>query len=123
VGIAFQIQDDYLGMFSTEDELGKSVTSDLEERKNTLLFLQTLANGTDDQTDLLREALGRHDLEPGYVERVKAAIRDSGAGEYSAMKARELVAVGRDEVDDVTGDERLRTLLGALAEFVISRGF
>jgi geranylgeranyl pyrophosphate synthase len=57
------------------------------------------------------------------VERVKAAIRDSGAGEYSAKKARELVAVGRDEVDDVTGDERLRTLLGALAEFVISRGF
>ncbi|MEO6196888.1 MAG: polyprenyl synthetase family protein [Dehalococcoidia bacterium] len=123
VGIAFQIQDDYLGMFSTEDELGKSVTSDLEERKNTLLFLQTLATGTDEQADILRDALGRHDLESAYVERVKAAIRDSGAGEYSAMKARELVAVGRDEVDDVTGDERLRTLLGALAEFVISRGF
>jgi geranylgeranyl diphosphate synthase type I len=123
VGVAFQIQDDYLGMFSTEDELGKSVTSDLEERKNTLLFRHTLAEGSTEQQDTLREALGRHDLTPEYVERVKAAIRDSGAGEYSAAKARELVAVGRGEVDGITTDERLRTVLGALAEFVISRGF
>ena len=62
VGIAFQIQDDYLGMFSTEDELGKSVTSDLEERKNTLLFLYTLREGDDDQQERLRSALGRRDL-------------------------------------------------------------
>jgi len=123
VGIAFQIQDDYLGMFSTEDELGKSVTSDLEERKNTLLFLHTLADGDADQANLLREALGKHDLEPAYVERVKAAIRDSGAGDYSAAKATELVDVGRAEVDGVTDDERLQNLLGALARFVISRGF
>lgn len=123
VGIAFQIQDDYLGMFSTEDELGKSVTSDLEERKNTLLFLHTLAEGDGEQSDLLREALGQRDLDSEYVERVKAAIRDSGAGDYSARKARELVAAGRDEADGVTADPRLRTLLGALAEFVISRGF
>lgn len=123
VGVAFQIQDDYLGMFSTEDELGKSVTSDLEERKNTLLFLYTLANGTGEQQDILREALGRHDLDDGYVERVKAAIRDSGAGEYSAAKAKELVAQGKASVADVTDDERLGTLLRSLGDFVISRGF
>jgi geranylgeranyl pyrophosphate synthase len=123
VGIAFQIQDDYLGMFSTEDELGKSVTSDLEERKNTLLFLHTLAEGNGEQSEILREALGRHDMDDEFVERVKDAIRDSGAGEYSAGRARELVAAGRGEVDGVTTDERLRTLLEALAEFVISRGF
>jgi geranylgeranyl pyrophosphate synthase len=110
-------------MFSTEDELGKSVTSDLEERKNTLLFLYTLANGSDEQQELLLEALGRHDLEPDYVERVKAAIRDSGAGEYSANKAKELVAQGKERAADITDDERLGTLLRSLADFVISRGF
>ncbi len=123
VGIAFQIQDDYLGMFSTEDELGKSVTSDLEERKNTLLFLYTLREGTYEQQELLRQALGRHDMSPAEVDAVKEAIRDAGAGEFSAGKARELVGEGKREVDAVTSDERLQTLLRALADFVISRGF
>jgi geranylgeranyl diphosphate synthase type I len=123
VGIAFQIQDDYLGMFSTEDELGKSVTSDLEERKNTLLFLYTLREGNDEQQERLRSALGRRDLSAGEVDAVKEAIREAGAGEYSAGKARELVAEGKAEAGAVTDDERLGTLLRSLAEFVIARGF
>jgi len=123
VGIAFQIQDDYLGMFSTEDELGKSVTSDLEERKNTLLFLHTLAEGTDEQQERLKRALGQHDLPQDEVDAVKAAIRDSGAGEYSATRARELVGVGKTHAGSITQDERLSTLLRALGDFVISRGF
>ncbi len=122
-GIAFQIQDDYLGMFSTEDELGKSVTSDLEERKNTLLFRHTLAEGTGDQQDTVRRALGRHNLSAAEVERVKAAIRDSGAGDYSAARARGLVEQGKAAAADITRDERLLPLLLSLADFVISRGF
>jgi geranylgeranyl pyrophosphate synthase len=123
VGIAFQIQDDYLGMFSTEDELGKSVTSDLEERKNTLLFLYTLREGTYEQQQMLKNALGRHDLSDAEVDAVKGAIRDAGAGEFSAAKARELVGEGKAHAERVTEDERLQTVLRAMADFVISRGF
>jgi len=122
-GIAFQIQDDYLGMFSTEDELGKSVTSDLEERKNTLLFRHTLAEGAPEQQAVLRAALGKHGLSPDEVERVKQAIRESGAGEYSAARARALVSQGKAFAGEITEDPRLRTLLLSLADFVISRGF
>ena len=103
--------------------MGKSVTSDLEERKNTLLFRHTLAEGTGEQQDILRDALGQHGLRPDEVERVKDAIRESGAGDYSAAKARQLVAQGKAVAGDVTQDERLRTLLLAVADFVISRGF
>jgi geranylgeranyl diphosphate synthase type I len=123
VGIAFQIHDDYLGMFSTEDELGKSVTSDLEEKKNTLLFLHTLANGSIDQQTVLREALGRRDLSTKQVEGVKAAIRASGAGDYSAEVARRFVAEGKLATGSVSADPRLRGLFEEIADFVIARGF
>ncbi len=37
IGQAFQIQDDVIGIFDTEKKIGKSILSDLEESKKTLL--------------------------------------------------------------------------------------
>ena len=37
IGQAFQIQDDIIGIFSTEKKIGKSILSDLEESKKTIL--------------------------------------------------------------------------------------
>lgn len=45
IGIAFQVQDDWLGIWGNQDILGKSVQSDLRDRKKTfpiLLALKTL---------------------------------------------------------------------------------
>lgn len=42
VGIAFQLRDDELGMFSSSEILGKPAESDLRESKNTILILKAL---------------------------------------------------------------------------------
>ncbi len=39
IGQAFQIQDDIIGIFETEKTIGKSILSDLEEQKKTLLIV------------------------------------------------------------------------------------
>ncbi|MCA9400195.1 MAG: polyprenyl synthetase family protein, partial [Candidatus Omnitrophica bacterium] len=41
VGQAFQIQDDIIGIFDTEKNIGKSILSDLAESKKTLLVCHT----------------------------------------------------------------------------------
>jgi len=122
VGIAFQIQDDHLGMFATEGELGKDVSSDLQEQKNTLLFLHTLRHGSPEHRSELTSALGTK-AEGEALERVQAALKESGAADYSETRARQLVSEGKAVIPRLTEDTRLAKLLGELADFVIARGF
>jgi geranylgeranyl diphosphate synthase, type I len=43
IGQAFQIQDDIIGIYETEKTIGKSILSDLEEKKKTLLIVHAYA--------------------------------------------------------------------------------
>jgi geranylgeranyl diphosphate synthase type I len=49
LGIAFQIQDDILGVFGTEKRIGKPIGSDIEEGKITILVSRALRGGTPGQ--------------------------------------------------------------------------
>lgn len=44
LGMAFQVRDDIIGVFGNSQKIGKSVDSDLEEGKFTLLVQETLRN-------------------------------------------------------------------------------
>ncbi len=61
VGLAFQVQDDYLGIWGNASETGKSATSDLEARKKTYPVLL----GLERQGNFLREwqTLNKIDVE------------------------------------------------------------
>ena len=43
LGIAFQIQDDYLGTWGEAEQLGKSISADIMDKKNTLAVVYTAA--------------------------------------------------------------------------------
>ncbi|HKJ06900.1 MAG TPA: polyprenyl synthetase family protein [Flavobacteriaceae bacterium] len=49
LGLAFQLQDDYLDTFGNQNEFGKRIGGDIDENKKTYLYLKTLelANDTD----------------------------------------------------------------------------
>ena len=42
LGIAFQLQDDYLDCFGNEDDFGKKIGGDIIEKKKTFLYIKTL---------------------------------------------------------------------------------
>jgi len=57
-GIAFQLQDDILGITSTQEELGKPIGSDIREGKPTLLLLHSYQNATEGEKEFLRQTVG-----------------------------------------------------------------
>ena len=54
LGIAFQLQDDYLDTFGEQSLVGKSIGGDIIENKKTALFHLCLANANNEQAKILK---------------------------------------------------------------------
>lgn len=121
VGIAFQLRDDELGMFSTEEELGKPVDSDIKEGKLTLLIVKALENAKGSDLEFLKKAYGSKNLSSEEIERIRQIIKKTGALEYSQKKSRELVSDGKKFISEITDNPKYQKLLEELADFCIER--
>ncbi len=96
-GVAFQLQDDILGVFGDEEKTGKSANSDLLQGKVTLLVIKTLEMGNEEQKKDLLNVWGKgvvvnrlSAVDGRDIERAKRAIKESGSYDYSVKVAREL---------------------------------
>jgi len=82
LGIAFQLQDDYLDAFGNPETFGKQVGGDIIENKKTYLYLKTMELGSEDETLNLKTFMSNLELaNSNKVEKVKALFYASGAAE------------------------------------------
>lgn len=88
LGIAFQIKDDILGIYSSKEILGKSVYSDIEEFKQTILYSYIKIN----RNDLLEELLKYYgkSITEEESKKVQELFENSGALEYATNKMNEM---------------------------------
>ncbi len=78
VGIAFQIQDDILGIYSN---MGKIIGSDIKEYKQTILFANTIKNNK--YKNELLKYYGKKKITKNEVEKVREIFKESGSLEYA----------------------------------------
>ena len=80
LGLAFQLQDDYLDAFGDPETFGKQVGGDIIENKKTYLYLKTLEFSTPERASEL-EKLFSSQLEDNAekIEIAKAIFNESGA--------------------------------------------
>lgn len=121
VGIAFQLRDDELGMFSNSKTLGKSTTSDLRQGKNTVLFAKAFERGTHAQVEYLKSVRGNPSVTEDDVQKVKTLLIETGALEYSKQVSAHLVEQGKQHIPDITKDPKYQDLLSLIADYVITR--
>lgn len=89
--IAAQLQDDILGMFGTEEIIGKSALSDLAEGKQTLLILEAYKRASEEQVETLKRLVGKRDITEKEAERVRRIVTDTGALLYVKEMSRKFV--------------------------------
>ena len=64
LGIAFQLQDDYLDAFGNPEIFGKQVGGDILENKKTYLFLKAIENGSPEVRTELTQLFQNNALKP-----------------------------------------------------------
>lgn len=121
VGIAFQLRDDELGIFSEEKKLGKPVGSDIRENKNTLLHIKALEWAGPKDKIFLESAYGNRNLTKEEVGKVRKITIKTGALAYSQKLSRQLVERGKKFVSQITKDSELQDTLRKMADFMIER--
>lgn len=121
LGIAFQIQDDILGVFGDEKTIGKSVTSDVEEGKITFLYAEARKNSSLEQNEILNKYYGKGKIGFDELEQVRTVFKDTGALEYSQKKAVELVDQAKEVIKKMDVSQDKKELLIQMADFLVKR--
>lgn len=82
-GIAFQLQDDILGLFGNPEKTGKPAHSDLRQGKMTLLIIKALEFANSKQKKRLMEVWGKRGLIEKDANDIRKIVVDTKSLEYS----------------------------------------
>lgn len=121
-GVAFQLQDDILGVFGAEEQTGKSNLDDLREGKITLLILYTLERAAEGQKEQVRKALGNKKLTADEHKSVQSIIEESGARGRVEEKAKSYCREAQEQIlSSKYFDAQAKDFLLELLNYVVNR--
>lgn len=113
LGIAYQIKDDILGIYGDEEKLGKSVFSDVQEFKQTILY--SYACNTSYKDELL-SIYGKDSVD---ISRVREIFDKSGARKYADDYMDRLFQDSFDAILDLDFiDSKHKKIMLGFAEFL-----
>ena len=119
LGLAFQVQDDYLDAFGDPDKFGKQVGGDILANKKTFLWIHALEAASAQQKEQLAQLA--QSSEAGKVEQVLSLFKQCGVDEW----AKQLKEKYRDEalahLNDIAVTAKRKEPLEKLALFLVQR--
>ncbi len=121
VGKAFQMQDDVIGLFGSEERIGKPVDSDLKEGKKTHLVLRAMEKGSKEQKQKLVSALGNKELSLEEFEEARKIIRETGALDYTKQKAKSYAEQGMKVLEKSSFTKEGKEFLEEMARYIYER--
>jgi geranylgeranyl pyrophosphate synthase len=117
-GVAFQLQDDILGVFGTPEKTGKSADSDLKQGKCTLLVLKAF-----DRPEV-QKVWGDMQATRADLDAAKQVIIDSGSLTYSrdlAKKYAQKAATTANKLRDLKLNPEAIDYIQGVAEYMVTR--
>jgi len=122
IGIAFQIQDDIIGIAGKTENTGKAVGNDIREGKKTIIVLHALENLPAKERNILEMALGNKKATKKQITAAVSLLEKCGSIAYAKEQAGALVREATAALDIFQGSETKR-LLVELGDFIVKRKY
>ncbi|KAA1151785.1 octaprenyl diphosphate synthase [Pseudoalteromonas sp. FUC4] len=119
LGTAFQLVDDVLDYNADAEQLGKNIGDDLAEGKPTLPLIYAMQHGSEQQTQLIRDAI-EHSNGMEHLEEILTALEQTNALEFTMQKA-ELEADKAIACLDFLAESDYKQALISLARIAVDR--
>ena len=119
LGIAFQVQDDYLDAFGDKNKSGKQVGGDILANKKTFLLIHAMESASHKKE--LEQLIKTNP--DNKVEKVLAVYKDCKADEWALQLKNKYFDEALNHLEDIAVLSKRKEPLRELALFLVQRDF
>lgn len=116
LGLAFQIKDDILGVFSDKNVIGKD-TNDITEYKETILYYYTVNSNYKDK---LLKYYGKS-IDEKELEDIRNIFIESKSLEKATDYMNDLIKESKDELDNIKMNKDIKDILYGFMDYLFYR--
>ncbi|WP_409966012.1 (2E,6E)-farnesyl diphosphate synthase [Mycovorax composti] len=121
IGLAFQMQDDYLDAFGDPKKFGKQPGGDILANKKTFLLIKTLEIVNDTQRSELQHLLATNEADK--VQRVLQLYNDCKIGEWAKEQKEVYLTQALTHIDEIPIAPERKQPLKDLAGLLVKRDY
>jgi len=119
LGIAFQIQDDYLDAFGDPEKFGKQVGGDIKSNKKTFLMIHALQSGSEQRRKELNQLMQENPSDK--VEKVLTIFKETGIEQWAMELKDQYLSVAFQNLEDIAVLSSRKQPLTRLAHYLVQR--
>ncbi|RTY86192.1 polyprenyl synthetase family protein [Flavobacterium sp. RSP49] len=122
LGLAFQLQDDFLDAFGDPETFGKQVGGDIIENKKTYLYLKAVAFSKEEEAKQLRYLFSvQPENSTDKIETVKALFNSSGAATATQEAIQDFTFKAFQTLDKMNISADKKAMLKSFGENLMGR--
>ncbi len=122
LGLAFQLQDDYLDAFGDPATFGKQVGGDIIENKKTYLYLKAQEFSSEEQREELKHLFSIHPNDTtDKVESVKKVFEKTGAADATQQAITDFTMKAFETLEKMNISDDKKAILRLFGEKLMSR--
>ncbi|MGP6294577.1 polyprenyl synthetase family protein [Caldiplasma sukawensis] len=120
-GLAFQLVDDIIGLYGTDEEIGKPAKSDVNEGKQTLLMIKAMEHDNGRFKNDIERILSSGNVTDEEFNYVRQIVIKTGSLEFSKRLVENLADSAKKYLAKIEGKEENKEFLMWLTDFLIKR--
>jgi geranylgeranyl diphosphate synthase, type II len=121
LGLAFQLQDDFLDAFGDPIKFGKQVGGDIIANKKTFLLIKALEIATESESMRIRELM--HSNKESKVQEMLAIFKKSKIDKWAMELKEEYINAAYQHLDDIAVLSVRKKPLIEMAQFLVRRDY